>query len=110
MSEGHRQNPENHPKSPAPRLPLLIEVSLSLAKALVFLVATLTGVVSLLAGATLQIAALRSGVAILGLGWLLWLLNWMISRNSLIATLAEIQEKMKATQDEPSVSTTEKAA
>jgi len=91
-------------------LPLLVDFSLSLARALVVLMAALIAIVSLAAGAPLEVVLLRSGAAVLCLGWLLWLLNWLISRNALLVTLAEMREKTSKAQAEQPLSTTEKAA
>lgn len=117
MSEERNQNQPamqgGHPnpsKEVRPALPLLIEFSLSLTKTLVVLIAALVAAVSLVAGASIQVAALRSGLALLCLGWLLWLLNWVIARGSLEAVMAEMREKLNEAQADHPASTTEKAA
>jgi len=63
--------------------PLLLDFSLTVSRLVVLGVGLATGLLSALAGATLWAVALRTGLAILGLGLLLWGLNTLVNHNAL---------------------------
>ena len=93
--------PEEAPKTVV-RVPLLIDFTLSVAKMIVILVGILTAVISLIAGATLTVAALRSAAAIFSVGLAFWMVNWWIANYSLEAVRLELKEELEAEQHPPS--------
>jgi len=86
---------EGAPKKTMGPVPLLLDVSFTTAKILIILAGAIIGIVSVLSGATWLATAIRSGAAVLSMGLLLYLANFLLSRNALEAArmrlLAEMQ-------------------
>jgi len=79
-----------------PRLPLMLEVIFSTARLLVIAAGVLVMLLSLISGAALWMSALRSGLAMLSIGLLLWLTNWLVARQALEATRLELLAAIEA--------------
>jgi len=102
----YKHNPQNndaagqntHTKSARP-IPIMLDFTLTIAKVIVILVGLATFTLSLLAGCSLQIVALRTGTAMFSIGLLLWLSNWLLSRNALEALRAEIIKAQHPAED-----------
>jgi len=71
---------------------LLLTAVLTVSKVAVVVVAALTLVLSIQAGASLLKAALRSGAAMIIVGLLAWFVNWYLERT----TLNQVQERFCA--------------
>ncbi|MBN2555740.1 MAG: hypothetical protein JXA97_07360 [Anaerolineales bacterium] len=95
-------NAEKRSGSPAHGLDgkpqLLLTAVLTISKVAVVVVAALTLVLSILAGASLLKAALRSGAAMIIVGMLAWFVNWYLER----ATLNQVQERFCAAVEQGS--------
>lgn len=75
---------ETPPKSPKnTRLPVLWELVNTLGQILVTLVGVAVAVISYLSGASYIMCAIRAGVAMFGVGLILWLIYWMVARGSI---------------------------
>jgi hypothetical protein len=99
------------PKVKAPeRLPFLLDFSFSVSKMVVILLGLITLFVSLISGAVLWMATLRSAAAMLSVGFTLWLVNWLIARDSLEIVRQEILSRMEEAPVEEVASTVEKVA
>jgi ABC-type microcin C transport system permease subunit YejB len=77
------------PSSRTARLPLLVEISLTVTQILVFVVAVTTAVLSIIARAEILTIFLRTAVAILAVGIPAFLLNWMLGRFFVDTTVEE---------------------
>lgn len=106
VEDNQNLSPENKP-SP---LPLLIDFTISLAKILVIIIGMVTALVSIASGATVFMATLRSAAAMLAIGLLLWLANWMVSRDSLRMAKEEMVKESQGTDEDNGPSTIEKTA
>ncbi len=78
-----------------PALPHLIDFSLSVAQLAVVLVGLATILLSLGSGVSLWMVALRGGAAMVSLGLLLWLVNWLISKGSLELVRQELLKELE---------------
>ncbi|MBI3762796.1 MAG: hypothetical protein HY260_13190 [Chloroflexi bacterium] len=67
---------EGHPGRPT----LLLETAHTLSQILVTTVGVGVALMSVLAGADLLMVIARAGGAVLAVGWLLWLANWLLQR------------------------------
>ena len=103
-----QEQAEDKPKQPV-HLPLLLDFTLSVAKVTVALIGALTAVLSTIAGASVVITVLRSGAAMLAVGLMFWLVNWIIAHNFLEITQKELAHELEAVQDRAH-STVEKSA
>jgi hypothetical protein len=65
------------------RLPVLWELVNTLGQITVTLIGVAVAVISYLSGATFIMCAIRAGVAMFGVGLILWLIYWMVARGSL---------------------------
>jgi hypothetical protein len=116
MSEEEKKTNNTSEEEPAPKvkspegLPFMLDFSFSVSKLVVILLGLVTLFVSLISGAVLWMATLRSAAAMLSVGFLLWLLNWLISRDSLEIVRQEILRNMEEAQVEEVASTVEKVA
>lgn len=77
---------------PEVRLPILLEMALTLSRLLILLAGVSAALLSLKAGAGLPMAIARGGAALLISGLLLWLVNWMLARRSLEAVIAQLEQ------------------
>jgi hypothetical protein len=87
------------PASSTTRLPLLVDLCLTLSQIFVLLVAIVTAVLSIFARVDALTVILRTAVAILAVGIPVYVLNYLFGRYFVKATLAEMeralpQEKM----------------
>ena len=80
-----------------PRLPLLLDFTLILSKACVGIVGGLVALISILGGAPLWTAALRSGAAMVVTGMLWWLFNWFLLRKALEIAIVEMAKRADET-------------
>ncbi|HHH83785.1 MAG TPA: hypothetical protein ENL35_12465 [Chloroflexi bacterium] len=87
------------------RSPILIESALAVSKISILVTGISTAVLSALAGAPIFIIALRSGVAIIGLGLILWAMNYALARATLRSVREQIEKALQA--DIPQGSSTE---
>jgi ABC-type microcin C transport system permease subunit YejB len=71
------------------RLPLLIEISLTVTQILIFVIAITTAVLSILAHADMLTIFLRTAVAIVVIGIPAFLFNWLLGRYLINATVEE---------------------
>jgi|SRR5579859_4703521 len=76
----------------APRAPLLLEMTITLSQLGLVIAGTSIFALSLQAGADLITSALRSGAAVLVVGLVLWLVNWLLARGSLEAVMRQMRE------------------
>ena len=97
-------------KKEPPRVPLLLDVSLSISQTAIIVLGCAVALVSLFAKADLVMIALRSGAAMLSVGLLMWLFNWFLSRNSLEIARQELLSEMEAADEDRGESTVEKKA
>lgn len=80
-------------------IPLMSEISLTVVKLIVTVVAVLTAIFSIMAKATLLDVLFRTCVAIIVFGVLGWLFNWFLGKFLVEAKLAEmIEEKEKESE------------
>jgi hypothetical protein len=86
--------PANAPLCPT----LLLEAIHFASRVLVIVAAVGVGLLSVVARAEPLVAVLRSGVAVLSLGAVAWLLNWLVARGVLAAAQAEWKAKAQAAQ------------
>jgi hypothetical protein len=84
----------------------LLDYSFSVSKLVVILVGIITAGISVVSGATVLVAGIRGGLAILAIGIIFWLVNWILSKGSMDATVKEIiakAERVKLAQNEEDV-------
>ncbi len=86
----------NAPKGQRRRVPLLQETAFTLTKLTMLTTGPLILALSLQAGATLLMAAVRAGVAVLVVGLLLWGANWVLARSALDALHQQLKEAAEA--------------
>jgi hypothetical protein len=93
MSETAEQNNPPQTKVAKP-VPLLLEVSFTATRILLIVAGLLTGGISVLSGATWIASAVRAGSAVLSVGLLLFLANWVLSRDSLEAARVRLLKEI----------------
>lgn len=81
------------PESNSSRLPLLVDICIHVSQIIILLVAVATAVISILSQAELAMVILRTAVAILAVGFPLYVLNFLLGRYFVKATL----ERMEST-------------
>lgn len=77
------------PASHTSRLPLLVEISLTITQILILVVACVTAILSIFAGADVLTIFFRTAVAILGIGIPAFMLNWLMGRYFVEATIED---------------------
>ena len=77
------------PTSQKSRLPLLVEISLTATPVFIIVVASVTAILSIIAGADVLTIIVRTAAAILGIGIPAFLLNWLVGRYFVEATIDE---------------------
>lgn len=92
--------PPKAPKGQRRRVPLLQETAFTVTKLTLLTTGPLIVGLSLQAGATLLMAAVRAGAAVLVVGLLLWGANWVLARSAL--EVMHMQLKEAAEQHAPS--------
>lgn len=92
------------------RLPFLLNLTFTLAQLFVVLLGLLTSAISFLSGATLFWAVARGGVAMLSVGLVFWLVNYLLARGGLAAIRQEIMKEMEKANARETASTVEKTA
>jgi hypothetical protein len=65
------------------RLPILWETVNTLSRIIVTLLGVAVAVISYLSGSGYLMSAIRAGAAMLGVGFILWLVYWMIVKGSI---------------------------
>ncbi len=90
------------------RLPYLNELGFTLARILVTLVAFAVAIVSFVSGGTVFAIALRTGVAILAVGLIGWLINWILVGGG--ADVPKETAGQAPKEAKPAVSTIERSA
>ncbi|NMC12028.1 MAG: hypothetical protein GYA34_04000 [Chloroflexi bacterium] len=97
-------------KSPSSgSLPVLFDVSFSISKLIIILIGVLTSVISVISGATVFSAAIRASLAMLAIGITLWLINWIMVKESLAGVLIKVNKlKAKTSENGSEASTVEK--
>lgn len=63
--------------------PLLLETTFTLSKFGIIAVSVTTAGLSIYSGSNILTILIRSGVTMLSLGFLLWLVNWLVTRSLL---------------------------
>jgi hypothetical protein len=89
-------------------LPYLNELGFTLARILVTLVALTVAIVSFLSGGTVVAIALRTGVAILAVGLIGWLVNWILVGGGADVPKENAEGPLK--EGKPAASTIERSA
>ncbi len=82
------------PESNASRLPLLVEVLLHVSQIFILVVAVATAVVSIMANADILTVILRTAVAILAVGFPVYVLNFLVGRYYVKATLEKMEQTL----------------
>lgn len=77
------------PASQTARLPLLVEICLTVTQVLIIVTAGATAILSIIARADVLTIILRTAAAILGVGIPAIFLNWMIGRYFVLATVED---------------------
>jgi hypothetical protein len=85
---------EKKPSKERP-VPILMETAFTFSKIVVILMGLVVGGLSLLAGNDVISSALRSMVAILATGFMLWLITWLVIRGSMNTVITSIQQASK---------------
>jgi hypothetical protein len=80
------------PASQTAKLPLLVELSLIVSQILVLVVACTTAILSIIARADVLTIFFRTAVAILSVGIPAFLLNWLMGRFFVEATVSDWQD------------------
>jgi hypothetical protein len=105
MTMGKELNPMlPGPASNTTRLPLLLDICLNISLIFVLLVAITTAILSILAKADVLTVILRTAIAILAVGLPVYVLNYLIGRYFIQATLEAIKmnQEVKAEQEKSS--------
>lgn len=89
------------------RLPLFLDFTLSISQIVVVVMGGLTTGLSLYAGASLIVAVARGCVAILSIGIIGWLINWLFSHNGIQATRHALMNGHQSAMKEDTSSTVE---
>jgi hypothetical protein len=87
-------------KEDAVQLPMLVEFAFTFSVILIILLDLIVAAISFISGARLLDIVIRTGVATLTMGGLLWLLSWQLSTGALEAALAEQEESDQADEGE----------
>lgn len=87
-------------------LPALFDISFSISKLVVLLIGVLTAAISVISGATAVHAALRGCLAMFAIGITLWMINWIMVRESLAGVLVKVKKLQSQTSDELSGAST----
>ncbi|MBN1536723.1 MAG: hypothetical protein JW908_08335 [Anaerolineales bacterium] len=87
-------------------LPVLFDVSLSISKLVVLLIGVLTSAISIVSGANAFSAALRGSLAMLAVGLTLWLINWIMVKESLNDFLDKVKKLRDHNESEMSGAST----
>ena len=82
------------PASNSSHLPLFVDICLNASQIIVLVVAIITGIVSILARVDALTVILRTAIAILAVGIPLYILNFLIGRYFVKATLEKMEETM----------------
>jgi hypothetical protein len=82
------------PESNSARLPLLVDICLQVSQIFVLVVAVATAIVSIMARAEILMVILRTAVALLAVGIPVYVLNFLIGRYYVKATLAKMEETL----------------
>lgn len=72
------------------QLPFMLDFTFSVSSIVVMVMGILTTIISVFSGASLMMATIRGGIAVISVGFLLWVINWTLSRDSLEITRQEL--------------------
>lgn len=97
-------------RKPANELPFLLDFALSVTQLVVILTGLVTMAVSLFSGAVLWMAAVRAGAAVLAVGLVLWMANYLLARNSLTSIRLQVVSELERAHRDEAASTVEKTA
>jgi len=84
------------PESTTTRLPLLVDICLQVSQIFILLVAIITAVVSIVARVDTLTVILRTAIAILAVGIPVYVLNFLIGRYYVKATLEKMEQTLLA--------------
>jgi len=84
------------PESNATRLPLLVDICLQVSQILILVVAIITAILSIVARVDTLTVILRTAIAILAVGIPLYVLNFLIGRYYVKATLEKMEQTLLA--------------
>lgn len=79
------------PTSHTSRLPLLVDICLTVSQIVILLVAAATAILSILANVDFLTIILRTGVAIVCIGLPVYVLNYLVGHYYVEATLADLK-------------------
>jgi hypothetical protein len=80
------------------RLPILVDICLSVSQIIIFLVAVTTAILSILANADFLTIILRTAVAIVCVGIPVYVLNYLFGRYYVEATVDSMEKAIRATE------------
>ena len=76
-------------------VPILLEFTITISQLVVLLVGVVIAVISILAKLEVIWIVLRSGIAMLGLGLLLWFANWFLAHDALDYAFTELKKEVE---------------
>jgi hypothetical protein len=91
-------------------IPDVLRIAFTISRLVVVLVAVIVMGLSYFSGAGYIDILLRTGTAVLLVGFILWFINMRLARGSLDAVLADLEEIQKSTTELSPLSTVEKKA
>lgn len=89
-------------------IPDVLQITFTISRLIVVLVAVIMVGLSYFSGAGYIDILIRTGAAVLLVGFILWFINMRLARGSLDAVLADLEEMHNATADPSPLSTIEK--
>lgn len=99
ISEPDQNEKASTKKSSSGSLPALFNVTFSISKLIVIFIGVAISVISIVSGATVFSAAIRGSLAMLAIGMILWLLNWIMVKESLAGVLEKVKKLKSQTFD-----------
>jgi hypothetical protein len=82
-TETAKKTDQSRPTSKGQKLPILWETVNTFSRIIVTLLGVAVAVISFFSGSGYLMSAIRAGVAMLGVGFILWLIYWMIVKGSI---------------------------
>ncbi len=82
---------KNGPKGKRP--PALVEISMTVSKGILVITAAVVAGVSIYSGCNVANIVIRTGGTLLGLGFLLWIINWLIAKGVIDAEIERMKEE-----------------
>jgi len=96
-TEGKIPAPSNHPS-----LPYILDFAFSISNLLILVTGVTTAAVSIMTGLTILNSVIRGGLAMLGLGAVIFLLNYYLSNQVLETAAKDFQNARNAGQSKES--------